>query len=265
MNERVYTVYLHTSPSNKYYVGITRLKVNDRWRNGEGYRKQVFYNAIQKYGWDNFDHEIIASNLTKEEAENFEIKLIAELHSNDSRYGYNVDNGGNTVGKMSEKTRRKISEANKGENNGMYGMRGKLSPCYGKTLSKETKIKISTSIKGENNPMFGKKGKETPFYGKHHSQEHKDKMKNLMSGENNPMYGVKVSEETKKKISLAFKGGNHPSAKKVVCEDREFDCIKDCAIFYNIHPTTMRRWLSGERKMPLEWQDKKLSYLEGGD
>ena len=49
--ERNYTVYLHTSPSGKYYVGITGTSIEKRWKkNGEGYKNQVFYKAIEKYG-----------------------------------------------------------------------------------------------------------------------------------------------------------------------------------------------------------------------
>lgn len=72
-----WSVYIHITPSNKYYVGITSKEPCERWRNGFGYYSQkYFYNAIQKYGWDNIYHEIVASNLTKEEANNFEKLLI---------------------------------------------------------------------------------------------------------------------------------------------------------------------------------------------
>lgn len=81
MEERHYSVYVHTSPSGKYYVGMTGVEPELRWRNGVGYRGQDYiYNAIQKYGWENFEHEVVASNLLKEEAENFEKLLIKELH-----------------------------------------------------------------------------------------------------------------------------------------------------------------------------------------
>ena len=61
-----FTVYMHISPSHKYYVGITKLRPQERWGSqGQMYKKQGFWHAIQKYGWDNFKHVIIAENLTK--------------------------------------------------------------------------------------------------------------------------------------------------------------------------------------------------------
>ena len=91
-------VYIHISPSNKYYVGITGQKPERRWRNGDGYKyNKHFTNAIKKYGWDNFEHEIIASNLTEEEAKNFEKILISKLQSNKSKYGYNRSSGGESA------------------------------------------------------------------------------------------------------------------------------------------------------------------------
>ena len=56
-----FIVYRHVNEVNgKVYIGITCQSLNDRWRNGKGYGKSThFAHAIQKYGWDNFEHEIL--------------------------------------------------------------------------------------------------------------------------------------------------------------------------------------------------------------
>lgn len=95
---RNYSVYKHTNTENgKVYIGITCQKPERRWQNGAGYTGTVFGNAIKKYGWDGFSHEVIASGLTEKEACAMEIALIAAYKSNIRGIGYNVSGGGNVV------------------------------------------------------------------------------------------------------------------------------------------------------------------------
>lgn len=97
-------VYIHIVPKllsgydwDKYYVGITCQNPKTRWKkNGKGYETQIFYKAIQKYGWNNIQHEIIAEHLTKDEAKSFEQILIKKLKSNKRQYGYNITEGGDS-------------------------------------------------------------------------------------------------------------------------------------------------------------------------
>ena len=104
----IWTVYVHIIPQSitkydydKYYVGITSQPVKKRWgKNGRSYFGQLFYNIIQKYGWNNIEHYIAAENLTKNEAESFEQTLIKILKcnvNNNEKYGYNVTKGGNVI------------------------------------------------------------------------------------------------------------------------------------------------------------------------
>lgn len=115
-NDRCYTVYMHTSPSGKRYIGITSKNPPEkRWLNGRGYRNEYFKNAISLYGWDNFKHEILYTGLTKNEAEQKEIELISCYKSNQREYGYNIQSGGKCVGCVSEETKEKLREKNTGK------------------------------------------------------------------------------------------------------------------------------------------------------
>ena len=136
-DDGTYIVYKHTNKiNNKVYIGITYHKnPNIRWHGGSGYKNNAhFYNAIQKYGWDNFEHEIIYSGLTKEMAEQKEIELIRQYNSTNKKYGYNHHSGGAATNPPTEQTREKI--------------RSKLK---GKNLSEETKLKMSLSRSGSKN------------------------------------------------------------------------------------------------------------------
>lgn len=90
-----YTVYKHTSPSGKVYIGVTSLRPEERWGGGAGYVKNKHFNrAIKKYGWDNIKHEILFDGLSKDDAFKIEIKLIKEYRSNERKFGYNLGTGG---------------------------------------------------------------------------------------------------------------------------------------------------------------------------
>ena len=91
-----YSVYCHTNKANgKKYFGITRQRLTKRWQNGGGYKGcTYFYRAIQEYGWAGFEHEVIATDLTAEDAKELEIKLIAENKSYLPEFGYNISRGG---------------------------------------------------------------------------------------------------------------------------------------------------------------------------
>lgn len=107
-----YIVYKHTNKANgKCYIGITGQSPSKRWSGGAGYAKNnYFYSAIKKYGWDGFEHTIIAEGLTLEEAYAMERELIAKYNSSNRERGYNLDLGGNGAGSKSEETIRKHTE-----------------------------------------------------------------------------------------------------------------------------------------------------------
>ena len=95
----MYKVYKYTNLLNgKIYIGQTCSSLEKRaGHNGYKYKKCIyFYNAIKKYGWNNFRGEILLDNLTREEANLMEIKLISFYNSNNKSIGYNISDGGNT-------------------------------------------------------------------------------------------------------------------------------------------------------------------------
>lgn len=85
-----YVVYKHTCPNNQVYIGITSQNVEQRWKNGEGYRDSWFYiSGIKKFGWKNIHHKILYENLSYEEAIIKEYELILKYESWCPGKGYN--------------------------------------------------------------------------------------------------------------------------------------------------------------------------------
>lgn len=125
-------MYIHINKINqKVYIGQTRERnINKRWgNNGIGYKSQArFWRAIQKYGWDNFEHFVVTDWITKKKADEIEIALINLFNSTNKEYGYNISQGGN----------------------GPLGV-----PC-----SDEKKELLSNMFSGEGNPFYGHKHTE---------------------------------------------------------------------------------------------------------
>ena len=88
-----YTVYMHVTPEEGLYIGMTQDIESRYGHNGNGYKEQpAFRDAIKKYGWNNIDHKAIASDLSKEEAEKLEHEAIVMLNTKEN--GYNKNDGG---------------------------------------------------------------------------------------------------------------------------------------------------------------------------
>ena len=90
----IFKIYMHRNKiNNKKYIGLTCQKPSERWQKGKGYIQcPKFYFAIEKYGWDNFEHIILEDGLSKDEAnakEQYYIKLYDTINN-----GYNISIGG---------------------------------------------------------------------------------------------------------------------------------------------------------------------------
>lgn len=225
-----YIVYKHTNTQNgKIYVGITSADIDIRaGRNGHRYKKNtLFYRAIKKYGWQAFEHEIIKSGLTFDEAAEMEVATIMNLRSNNPEYGYNISSGGESghAGcSMSEEERECRSQKMRGTGNPYYGVFGEAHPAYGTRRSAEARSRIG----------FAHKGKTM-------SDAAKEKLSSTKKSngdwhmENNPMYGKRY--------------GAAPHAKPVICIDTNqvYSCVKEAAESVGVSPTCMTKCCKGKQ------------------
>lgn len=125
-----YSIYIHRNKiNNKAYIGQT-VNHKERWKPKNYKHNPHFYNAIQKYGWDNFEHIIFASGLTLNEANHMERMMIALFDTTNIEKGYNLRLGGDSGGTFSEESRRKMSEAQKGLQAGANNSRARRIAQY---------------------------------------------------------------------------------------------------------------------------------------
>lgn len=213
-----YVVYCHTNKTNgKKYFGITGMKPERRWSGGAGYKtSRHFYFAIQKYGWDGFSHEIICSELSKEQAAQMEQKLIFENKTNMQGYGYNMSAGGESGAygvtpsqETIEKRRRKIT---------------------GQKRSEETKKKQSEAAKGRTFSPETLEKMRAAKVGKPLSEECKKKMSEVRKGR-------KLSQETKERMRAA----RAKESKAVYCKetDRVYQSMQEAARELNLYATNI--------------------------
>lgn len=115
MNEKMFKIYIHLNKiNNKAYIGQTCQSLNKRWGNGVCYKHNpYFYSAIQKHGWENFEHIVWADNLTQEQANFIEKKLIDLFNTTNHKFGYNCRAGGDNR-KHSQESIEKMRFAKKG-------------------------------------------------------------------------------------------------------------------------------------------------------
>jgi len=90
-----YKVYMHITPNNKRYIGVTKRKPEYRWNRGKAYiNNQEFYNDILLFGWDNIEHVIVWTGKEKATAYNMERELIKKYNTTSRENGYNHSTGG---------------------------------------------------------------------------------------------------------------------------------------------------------------------------
>lgn len=158
-------IYKFTSiDTKKVYIGYTTQNVKQRYNQhySNAFNKKIkskFYNAIRKYGWDNFIREIIYTGFDSDHTLNeMEPHFISEYNS--YKNGYNSTVGGNAPMRHKShtiKSKQKMSVQRSGPNHHNYG----------KQHTTNTKVKMSESAKKRD--IHGMSGKT-------HSTESKKKM-----------------------------------------------------------------------------------------
>lgn len=214
-----YSVYCHTNKINgKKYIGITKMKPSRRWLNGEGYKKsRHFYLAIQKYGWDNFEHDILFENLTKQEACQREIELIKLFKTTNQEYGYNISSGGQSGAAGTTRDKELVE---------------KLASLHrGKKISDATRQKMSESAKGRT-----------------FSEETRAKMRAAKLGMKVPKERIEKMVKTKREkgqfvMSQSTKNKLHDikEKKKIYCRetDKIYDSIQGAAREFGLYATNI--------------------------
>lgn len=233
----MYSVYIHTFPNGKKYIGVTSWKPELRWgANGCNYKNPYMVNAIKKYGWDNITHKIIAENLTADQASQMEIKLIQKYNSADKRYGYNISLGGIESKICSEQTKEKLRQAN-----------------LGKAMSEDSKRKISEFNKGKH---------ITEETLKHMSEAQKKNFANGNNAIHSPEVRARVAEKLKDRKLPDYITQKASEAKYHPVENMQtgvvYPSIKAACEDTGLNRTTIIRHCNGKLK------SKKWQYAERG-
>lgn len=154
--------YIKNKLNNKMYIGQSihslSWRINGHLQCVKRGLKRKLYNAIRKYGWDNFEYGVICNCESLEELNQKETEYIIKFDT--YKHGYNMGLGGDNNVMFSEETKQKHNSVMKTNE-----VRSKISESMKKLrqekgFSEETRNKISEKLKGNKH-----------FEGKHHNPE----------------------------------------------------------------------------------------------
>lgn len=212
--------------TNEKYIGKHYGELDDDYL-GSG---KILQRAIDKYGKENFQREILYISKNAQENSEKEKEFIKAFNAIKDRTFYNIAEGGDGGDifhllpvEQQEKIRQEARKRTTGIKN----------PRYGVHLTEETKEKI-------------RKNRNTDYM---QTIEYKQIMSKAVSGEKNGMFGKHHSEESKQKMSQAKKGkklgkenGNAKGISAYKDQNykiliKHFDTIQEALIFVGTKPT----------------------------
>ena len=204
MKNKIIGIYKITNPKGKVYIGqSTNIEKRFRLYKGLHCSKQIkLFSSLKKYGYTNHVFEIVEECLIDELNEK-EIYYINLLQSFNTRNGLNLQGGGSN-GIKSDETKERMSIAKKGRIVSQETREKLRQANLGKTISPEYRRKLSEANKG-----------------KTHTEETKRKISESKKGRISNRKGVKLSDETKLKMSLAKK--NKQISAGIKCETLSAD------------------------------------------
>ena len=242
-----YIYIIRNTVNGKAYIGQTIKKlekrINEHLNLTQARRgSRLLKSAIEKYGRDAFTVEILHEVLDIF-LDEIEIAEIAK-HNTLVPHGYNLDSGGHANKVLSDETRWKMSEANKGKTHSAETRRKISESLKGKPLSPERRRKISEAHKGrKRKPRSAEHRRKMSEAnkGKTHSAEHRRKMSEAHKGKTH-------SAEHRRKMSEAHAHPDRPAAFEILDSLPENMPLKEkrkllCDKFRERNKGTVHSWV----------------------
>lgn len=150
LNQTIACIYMLTSPSGKKYIGQT-INLKNRMQKyacNDSKGQVAIYRAIEKYGWKNFDVDILLEVKKNDKARGvlniFEYAFIKKVNTV-YPYGYNLTTGGDHS-ELSAYSREKIRLANIGRK--PTAITKKNMSMSGLNMDVDKREKINNAIRG---------------------------------------------------------------------------------------------------------------------
>ena len=149
----IYSIYKATNTiTGKSYIGYSsnwsqRKRIHKHTAKTSK-RNYLFYNSINKHGFENFVWEVLYQSKDKL----YTLSVMEDFFINEyntlSPYGYNTKTGG-SGGNLSEESRKKLSDSRKGMKFSESHLKNLSISHLGKKHTEEQKQKIANSLKGK--------------------------------------------------------------------------------------------------------------------